>query len=567
MDTLQLIEINQKQLLATLNSDRLNFSKSIKIDIAFDDVKNLVRKINRDILNDYIKSGPKKDRLDFLKKQSYDLFNILTLFNFDDYFIKLKKGKKPYPIQLILDFNTNSIPFEILNDGKDFLSDYIIFSRILVDSKEHSNQEHLIDLDNNFTIVANPSEDEDIEESISEELSFITDLIDSNFTLKGPYRNRNVNKIDLIRVMGEASLFHFSGHYTRSKNVVGWKLYNDIFNFEDIKKISKIPNFIFSNSCGDGSLSFFEFINSFLNKGTKVIISTLGQVPSAKASEFSQNFYRYFIKDGHNAGKALFLSREEMIKKYDQSDLFWCFYQLYGSTSISINKKLNIRIKKSKKVTMFRNLFFSALLVFLGYLVYNNFFIQDIKTKKVHIKSNINLNQAHVFPSKPLKLKESDYESIVIYCNSIDDGGIDFCTMEGSNLICDRDEIFINSYTDIAKLLDYKSDTLHVFQYKKDHYIQFHIEFDNTDNLELYIDNNQRVQTGLIINIFNHTHDSYELKLSDLLALKELYGINAITKSNLEGFKSLYIEDRLRTGYRSKVKKSLFLNIKKALIK
>ena len=82
MDTLQLIEINQKQLLATLNSDRLNFSKSIKIDIAFDDVKNLVRKINRDILNDYIKSGPKKDRLDFLKKQSYDLFNILTLFNF-----------------------------------------------------------------------------------------------------------------------------------------------------------------------------------------------------------------------------------------------------------------------------------------------------------------------------------------------------------------------------------------------------------------------------------------------------------------------------------------------------
>ena len=161
------------------------------------------------------------------------MFNILTLFNFDDYFIKLKKGKKPYPIQLILDFNTNSIPFEILNDGKDFLSDYIIFSRILVDSKEHSNQDYLIDPDDNFTIVANPSEDEDIKKSIEEEVGSITDLIDSNFTLKGPYRNRNVNKIDLIRVMGEASLFHFSGHYTRSKNVVGWKLYNDIFGTEN----------------------------------------------------------------------------------------------------------------------------------------------------------------------------------------------------------------------------------------------------------------------------------------------------------------------------------------------
>ena len=91
MDTLQLIEINKKQLLATLNSNYFNFSKSIKIDIEFEDVKSLVRKINHDILNDYIKSGPKKERLDFLKKQSYDLFNILTLFNLDDYFIKLKK--------------------------------------------------------------------------------------------------------------------------------------------------------------------------------------------------------------------------------------------------------------------------------------------------------------------------------------------------------------------------------------------------------------------------------------------------------------------------------------------
>ena len=148
MDTLQLIEINQTQLLATLSSNHLNFSKSIKVDIVFEDVKNLVRKINHDILNDYIKSGPKKDRLDFLKKQSYDLFNILTLFNFDEYFIKLKKRKKPHSIQLILDFKTNTIPFEILNDGKDFLSDYIIFSRILIDSKEHSNQQFLIDSKN-----------------------------------------------------------------------------------------------------------------------------------------------------------------------------------------------------------------------------------------------------------------------------------------------------------------------------------------------------------------------------------------------------------------------------------
>ena len=278
MDTLQLIEINHKQLLATLTSNDSNFSKSIKIDIVFDDVKDLVRKINHDILNDYIKTGAKKSRLDFLKKQSYDLFNILTLFNFHDYFFKLKKSKRPHPIQLILDFKTNIIPFEILSDGKDFLSDYIIFSRVLVDSENYSNQNFSIDSNNDFAIISNPSEDKDIQKSTEIEMELIEDLVDSTFMLRGPYRGRNVRKIDLIRIMGEVSLFHFSGHYIQNNGTVGWKLYEGIFNSEDAKKISKVPEFIFSNSCGDGSLLFFEFINSFLNRGTKSIISTLGQV-------------------------------------------------------------------------------------------------------------------------------------------------------------------------------------------------------------------------------------------------------------------------------------------------
>ena len=51
MDTLQLIEINQKQLLATLSSNRLNFSKSVKIDVVFDDVRNLINQYQSTELN------------------------------------------------------------------------------------------------------------------------------------------------------------------------------------------------------------------------------------------------------------------------------------------------------------------------------------------------------------------------------------------------------------------------------------------------------------------------------------------------------------------------------------
>ena len=81
-------------------------------------------------------------------------------------------------IQLVLDSKTNVIPFEILNDGKDFLSDYIIFSRVLVNAKEYSNEKFSIDSNNDFSIVANPSEDEDIKKNIEEEFDVSITIAD-----------------------------------------------------------------------------------------------------------------------------------------------------------------------------------------------------------------------------------------------------------------------------------------------------------------------------------------------------------------------------------------------------
>jgi len=565
VDTLQLIEINQNQLLATLSSNNLNFSKSIKIDIVFNDVKNLIRKINHDILNDYVKSGAKKSRLDFLKKQSYDLFNILSFFNFDDYFIKLKKLKKPHFIQLILDFNTNIIPFEILNDGKDFLSDYIIFSRILIDSKESSDQNFSINLNDNFTVIANPSEDEDIKKTIEKELESITDLIDSSFALKGPYKGHNVNKIDFIRLMGSASVFHFSGHYIQKENIVGWKLYNDIFNSSDIKKISKAPNFIFSNSCGDGSLSFFKFINSFLNKGTKVIISTLGQVPSNRASEFSQIFYKYFIKDSHNVGKALFLAREEMIKKYDQSDLFWCFYQVYGSTLVSIKKKLNIRIKKSKKISLIKNLFLGILLVSIGYLIYNNFFMDKSinlisKDIYVNVKSNSDKEKNYIINADALWKTISPnnkHNTVQIHFNKILNNNLELCSILESGIDCKIEQVFIESNQNINRLLTYNNDTLSIFLYDStNYYTPITIELEKSDDYELFIDIN------LDISIIDDKQHTYDFNISELLKLDQLKSY--VTKSDLNDFKKIYIKKQ-RNGLGIKFKKTLILNISRKI--
>ena len=52
MDTIQIIKINEEQLLVTLNS-----KEAIKLNLKFNDLKTLIRKIKHNILNDYVISG------------------------------------------------------------------------------------------------------------------------------------------------------------------------------------------------------------------------------------------------------------------------------------------------------------------------------------------------------------------------------------------------------------------------------------------------------------------------------------------------------------------------------
>ena len=121
-------------------------------------------------------------------------------------------------------------------------------------------------------------------------------------------------------------------------------------------------------------------------------------MPSNKAAEFSKHFYKFFIKHNHNMGKALFLSRKEMIKKYGYKDLFWAFYQLYGSSLLKI-KKVNIlssiKNKQNKYIINF------SILIFILFGLYMNkekfinvldrFFNQD--KLEIFLKSNISDKQ------------------------------------------------------------------------------------------------------------------------------------------------------------------------------
>ena len=415
MDTLRLIKINNNQLYVELSSVSDNFSKKIEINLKIDSIKNLSRKITHDILNNYIKNGPSSKQLAELKELAYELFNILDFFKLEQYFSQIKKDKKNHYLHLIIDSDINFIPFELLNDGKDFLSDYLILSREFTDSNIEKN-DFQIDLNKRFSIVGNPSESKDINDDVMNEINIISKMVDSNFNLRGPFKHRNVDKVELIRLLGSNDLFHFSGHYHNG----GWKLFKDNFSNQDILKCSRSSEFIFSNSCGDYSVEFVKFINAFLNKGTKSIISSFGKLPSNKAREFSSIFYKFFIQYNHNAGESLFLTKKQMIKKYGHSDLFWAYYQLYGSSLLSIRKNKQIQEYNSNKIKYFISIIFIILVSYLCFYYFydNNIYKQKIQvTLKSNIKSEyqkelIKVDSINVFSNE-------NYYPLFLKCDSI----------------------------------------------------------------------------------------------------------------------------------------------------
>ena len=571
MNTIQIIKINDKQLLLTLNS-----KEAIKLDLKFDDLKSIIRKIKHNALDDYVISGPAKNKLDELKEISYELFNILNFFDFKNLFTQFKKQQFNH-IQLIVDEYTNQIPFELLYDGRDFLSDFIIFSRLFIDTINQTNNNHLLESNEPFSIVCNPSESDDIMFETNDECNHISSLIDPFFNLKGPYKKRYVNKIELIHLLGVSSCLHFSGHYENNTKKSGWKLFNDLFTSSDIQKILKSPTFIFSNTCGASSDSF---ISSFLNKGSQSIIVSLGKLPSKKASEFSQLFYNYFINENLNLGESFFLSKRDMIDKYGKEDLFWCFYQIYGSSFLKINRKINRKNnrknnRKSKSILFISFLLLALFSLFIfDYFKNQNYKEQESKfilEKLVIMKDNKHLDAHFNIDASKNVINISGKDSI--YFKLVDNQPIFSLSpyFEGLHL-------FIHDNDSVETLFDYKQDTLNLnFKNRKvyddDTYHHIHLDLGvEYKNIAVYI--KEPTSDTLDYEFFlldQNNNKRYKIKISELLAHSEIYNIISINELEAFADPKLFFPKSISDSFDLiediEFNKELHLFIKKALIK
>lgn len=521
MDTLRLIIINNNQLYIELSPEITNFSKKITTNLKIDSVKSLSRKINHDILKEYIQKGSSIQQLKTLKESAFELFNILDFFKLEQYFNQIKRNKKNHYLRIIIDRDLNSIPFELLHDGKDFLSDFLILSREFTDSNL-SNEKFCIDSNKKFSIVINPSESDDIEEDVINESNFISDIIEKNFILGGPFKNRNVDKIELIRLLGSSTLFHFSGHY----EIGGWKLFNDRFQSDDILKCSRSSDFIFSNSCGNQSDNFISFINAFFERGTKTIISSTGELPSNKAKDFSKIFYKFFIQYRHSVGESLFLTKKQIIKKYGHQDLIWCYYQLYGSSLLSVNKNIKLDVKTSSISKIRKIIYIFSFLIITSFIIKNLIYKKDNQTEiEINVKSNVKVPKKYIFkPNSNFEINNEQYYPILFKCDSIKNNYPFFSLLDKSDninieqLIIDKNDNFLSATYPLT--YDKDSAILNIFLSDINLYDRFELIFDDDIDYSVFLQYNRPLKI-FYLHILNIKSDlRYKIDLNDLIKIK-----------------------------------------------
>tara|TARA_Y100001970_G_scaffold218040_1_gene267274 strand:+ start:1155 stop:2864 length:1710 start_codon:yes stop_codon:yes gene_type:complete len=569
VDTLRLIKINEKQLYVELSSSSFHFSKKIEVNLKIESIQNLSIRITHDILNNYIKNGPSNKHLIELKELAYELFNILDLFKLEQYFNQIKKDKRNHYLHLVIDSDINFIPFELLNDGKDFLSDYLILSREFTDSNIQE-YEFKIDSNEKFSIIGNPSESKDINDDVMREINLISSMVELNFNLRGPFKHRNVDKIELIRLLGSNNLLHFSGHYDNG----GWKLFSDNFSDEDILKCSRSSKFIFSNSCGEYSIKFIKFIKAFLNKGTKSIIASFGNLPSDKAAEFSDVFYKFFIHYNHNVGESLFLAKKQIIKKYGYSDLFWAYYQLYGSSLLSIRKKNKIHKYNSNQLKYFIGIICTILFsyFYFTYLHDNSIYQEKIQILvKSNIKSEhqtelIKLDSINVFSNQ-------SYYSLFLKCDSILNSNpylslVDINQKKISQLIIDAN--FKNDIL-IRNPYKFRSGVLDLYLSNKEDFNRLELFFEDNIEYVVYLRYEKRDSKKIFnLHIIDTINDlSYKINIKELFKIKSPAHKDYLNKY-LDKNSSIFFHRKSEFEFIKedfKFKDHLVIDIKKALIK
>jgi len=257
---------------------------------------------------------------------------------------KVKETKAEHLI-LNLDDQLVHVPWELLHDGKHFLSQRFNMGR-LVKTRQTilGSKARLLARPLKMLVLADPKGDL---RGAYEEGKQIRDCMDRDKDfISVSLRSDNITT-DFIRgKIRNFDLVHFAGHADynpQNPGEGGWRLTNGVIKAREITKMAgtaAMPALIFSNACQSARTEewgikehfqdeIFGLANAFILAGVKHYVGTFWEILDEPSRLFALEFYRQLLS-GRTMGEAIRLARMELIEKYGEETIVWASYLLYG---------------------------------------------------------------------------------------------------------------------------------------------------------------------------------------------------------------------------------------------
>lgn len=269
---------------------------------------------------------------------------------------KLEKTQAEH-LSLRIDDQLVHIPWELLNDGQQFLCQRFNMGRLvktrqsLLGKKSRKLARPL-----RMLILADP--ESNLKNAYIEGIK-IRDYMDrAKDFMNVSLRSGNITPDSIKEKIRNFDFVHFAGHADYDQHnpaESGWRLTNGSLKAKDVTKMAgtgTMPTFIFSNACQSARTQewtlrehfqdeIFGLANVFLLLGVRHYVGTFWEILDEPSARFALEFYSYLLS-GMTTGEALRLARLALIQEYGEETIFWASYILYGDPTFNYMTQIEV---------------------------------------------------------------------------------------------------------------------------------------------------------------------------------------------------------------------------------
>jgi len=278
---------------------------------------------------------------------------------------KLKEAHQAN-LALTIDEELINIPWELLYDGKNFLSLKFNLGRLVRTknsslSVQYRSCAHILKL----LILANPTND--LKCAYREGLNIKEQFERKRSSIHVDFKSTQIDRLYVKKNLSDYDIIHFAGHCEfdpHNQKNSGWLLSDGKFTIHDILSMGQaasLPALIFSNACHSAGSSASALIDAeyqqknyslaaaFLFSGVRHYLGAIRKIEDSASLAFAKEFYHYLIL-GKPVGESVRLSRMKLVKEHGIIALHWANYLLYGDPSFVLFKPKTKTLKPQERI-------------------------------------------------------------------------------------------------------------------------------------------------------------------------------------------------------------------------